>query len=51
MTKEKLYITPREGRECQFYILHESGECLASHFCSNDSFAKGDLESGRPERQ
>jgi len=34
-----------------FYILDpETGECLASHFCSHSGFAKGDLHDHREER-
>jgi len=51
MKREKLYITPKEGKNCVFTIVHESGEALARHFCSNLGYARSDLESGRPERQ
>ena len=43
------------GTDCQqdagFYIFDpETGECLASHFCSGCWFAKGDLHDNRLER-
>lgn len=48
----KLYITGRpDGGEGVYHILTEHGEHLASHFCSNVGFARGDLEANRPERQ
>lgn len=48
----KLYIVGVEGGGDGIYnILTEQGEHLASHYCSNAGFARGDLESGRPERQ
>lgn len=46
----KLYIVG-EGRNTAFYLIAETGECLASHFCSHIGFAKSDLHDGRPERQ
>lgn len=37
---------------CEFSILNaETGEHLASHFCSGWGFAYGDLYGNRPERQ
>ena len=33
-----------------YYLIAETGECLASHLCSNKYFAKGDLYERRPER-
>lgn len=49
--KTLLVIAPSEGRNCVFNILvAETGEHLASHFCSSEGFAYGDLYSGRPER-
>lgn len=34
-----------------FYIFDpETGECLASHYCSGSWYAKSDLHDGRPER-
>lgn len=48
----KLYIAgPENDGQGAYYLISEKGECLASHFCSNNSFAKGDLEGRRPERQ
>lgn len=50
--KTLLVITPSEGRDTGFTILHaETGEALASHFCSHEGFAKGDLYENRPERK
>lgn len=46
-----LIIIPNEGVDCVFAILTEEGECLATHFCSCEGYAKGDLEAHRPERQ
>lgn len=38
-------------RDCVFAIADpETGEGLASHFCSSAYFAKSDLHDGRPER-
>ena len=37
--------------DCVFHLLvAETGEHLASHFCSNATFAPGDLYFGRKER-
>ncbi len=48
----KLYIAgPRSGGEGVYYLITERGEVLASHICSHSGYARGDLESGRPERQ
>lgn len=33
-----------------YYLIAETGECLASHFCSCKYFAKGDMYERRPER-
>ena len=33
-----------------YYLITETGECLASNFCSCKYFAKGDLYERRPER-
>lgn len=33
-----------------YFLVSEEGECLASHWCSNKWFAKGDLYENRPER-
>lgn len=47
-----LYIDgPKNGGEGVYALISEDGEHLASHFCSNETFAPGDLESRRPERQ
>lgn len=53
MEKEKtrLLIVPNKGRDCPFALVLETGEVLASHFCSHQGFAKADLVTGRPERQ
>ena len=48
----KLYIDgPDNGGEGAYHILTETGEHLASHYCSSRRFARGDLEQDRPERQ
>lgn len=50
--KTLLVIAPSEGRDCVFNILvAETGEHLASHFCSNQMFAYGDLYATREERK
>ena len=33
-----------------YYLITEDGEVLATHWCSNKWFAKGDLYERRPER-
>jgi len=51
--KTKLVIVPGRNQMSDdvFSILvAETGENLASHYCSNYSFAMGDLYSRRPER-
>ncbi len=46
-----LYIIPSMGNNEAFYLADiQSGEVLASHFCSHELFAKGDLLENRPER-
>lgn len=47
----KFYICPEEDRDGVYYLITEKGEFLASHYCSGKSYAKGDLEANRPERQ
>jgi len=48
----KLYILgPTDGEEGLYTLLMETGEGLANHWCSHNSFAMGDLEAHRPERQ
>jgi hypothetical protein len=48
---KKLYICgPDSGGEGIYDLVADDGECLASHFCSHKGYAKGDLESNRPER-
>lgn len=47
-----LYIDgPEDGGEGVYFLVADTGECLASHFCSNYGFARGDLEAHRSERQ
>lgn len=51
----KAYIVSnsRNGKEDIdgiYYLITEEGECLASHWCSNNGFAMLDLYSRRPER-
>lgn len=51
--KTLLVITPGQKvyHDCVFHILNaETGEHLASHFCSNYTFAYGDLYANCPER-
>ena len=46
-----LIIYPNSGSNTVFYLLDpETGEGLASHFCSDKSFAYNDLYGTRPER-
>lgn len=48
-----LVIAPGKSvmTDCSFSLLvAETGEYLAGHFCSNSSFAFGDLYANRPER-
>ena len=48
----KLYISgSRHGREGIYYLIAETGETLAGHYCSDKSFALGDLVSKRPNGQ
>lgn len=52
MSKTKLFIVPERGSgEGVYQLVAETGEALFSHFCSNSSFAKGDLIDRRPERE
>lgn len=47
-----LYVTPNTGNDQLFYLCDiETGEILASHYCSHEGFAKGDLYENRPERE
>lgn len=51
----KLYIVSygesgKEDGEGIYYLIAESGECLYSHYCSHNGYAKGDLIENRPER-
>lgn len=49
--KTLLVIAPSQGRDCVFNLLvAETGEHLASHFCSSEGFAYGDLYATRKER-
>lgn len=51
----KLYVCSNseygtENIDGIYYLITENGEGLASHWCSNKLFAKGDLYENRPER-
>lgn len=47
-----LYIIPSTGRNTGFYLVDiESYQIIASHFCSNEHFAKNDLLNKRTERK
>ena len=51
----KLYIMSgaangKDDIDGVYYLISETGECLANHFCSCKYFAKGDLYERRPER-
>jgi len=51
MKKTLLVIAPSVGYDCPFHILvAETGEHLASHFCTNERYAYGDLYADRKER-
>lgn len=45
----KLYFDGK-GRNTVYYLITEEGEVLASHFCSSEAFAEGDLYYNCPER-
>ena len=46
-----LYIYPSKGNDIPFTLVDiDNGEALASHFCSHEGFAPGDLYYARPER-
>jgi len=48
----KFYVVgPEEGGDGSYHLVTENGRALASHFCSNISWALSDLEARRPERQ
>lgn len=54
MEKTLLVITPghEQMTDSPFHLLvAETGQHLASHFCSNWTYAKNDLYGARPERQ
>lgn len=52
MSETRLFIYgPPNDNEGPYYLMTEAGEVLASHWCSSVGFARGDLESRRPERQ
>lgn len=47
-----IYPGKSVDHDSPFHILDpETGECLASHFCSGSWYAKSDLHDGRPERK
>lgn len=47
-----LIIYPGTGAgDRPYYLLTEAGEVVASHWCSNSSFAEGDLHDNKPERK
>lgn len=53
-SKEKtlLVIYPSKGQDTGFGLfVAETGEGIASHFCSHEGFAKGDLYDNRPDRK
>lgn len=47
---KKVYFVGK-GRNTVFHLVTEDGEPLASHFCTNEHFAEGDLYYNRPERK
>lgn len=54
--KTQLIIVP-PGKKCENYgegnysLVADTGEVLYGHYCSDISFAKGDLITERPERK
>lgn len=47
-----IYPGSKTNRDSVFYLMDpETGECLASHLCSNAGYAKGDLLTQRTERK
>lgn len=47
-----LLIVPEKGSgEGPYTLITEDGQVLANHFCSNSSFAKGDLHDNRADRR
>jgi len=50
--KTLLVIAPEQtaSNTCFHLIVAETGECLATHFCTNGSFAYYDLYERRPDR-
>lgn len=45
----KFYILGKG--DAVYSLVTEDGEVLATHWCSSEGFAKGDLEANRPDRQ
>lgn len=46
-----IYPSSKTMHDSIFYLFDpETGECLASHFCSHALYAPGDLHDNRPER-
>jgi len=46
-----IYPESTAYEDSAFYIFDpETGDCLASHYCSGAGFARGDLHDARPER-
>ena len=49
---KKFYIVgPKNEGEGLYTLVADTGEGLASHFCSHAGYALSDLEQGRPERK
>lgn len=47
-----IYPDSKTDYDSCFYLIDpETGEELASHYCSGASFARGDLHNNRPERR
>lgn len=45
-----IIVGPEDNGEGVYSFVTEDGECLFQHYCSNATFAPGDLYQRRPER-
>lgn len=46
-----IIVGPKDDGEGMYCLVAEDGELLRNHFCSDASFAEGDLFSNHPEYQ
>ena len=49
--KQGVFIKNETFSSRAYALIAETGEVLATHWCSSMSFAKGDLYENRPERK